>query len=65
MPINPLILDKISRLDVPEKIKTILGEILEMEDRLEMQGEKKNAVLSISKILEKYSEDEDIREFCA
>lgn len=64
MPTNPLILDKIERLDVPDKIKMILNEILEMEERLELVGEKRGAVQSISKILEKYADDEDVKEFC-
>ncbi len=63
--INPLILDKIDSLDVPDKIKMILKEILEMEDRLEIHDEKRGAVSSISKILEKYADEGDVKEFCS
>ena len=65
LPINPLILNKIESLDVPDKIKMILNEILEIEDRLEIKNEKRGAVQSISKILEKYADDNDVKEFCS
>ena len=64
LPINPLILDKIGRLDVPDKIKVILNEILKMEDRLEAVDDRGGGIQSISKILEKYADDEDVKEFC-
>ena len=64
MPINPLIRDKIKHLDVPDKIKMMLNEVLEMEDRLEIQGEKRGEP-PISKIIEKYADDEDVKEFCS
>ena len=65
MPVNPLIRDKIGRLDVPDKVKAILNEVLDTEDRLEAHDEKRAAVSAITKILEKHADDEDVAEFCA
>ena len=65
LPINPLITNKIGHLDISDKIKTILIEILEMEDRLEIQDEKKGAVPSISKIIEKHADDKGVMETCS
>ena len=65
MPVNPLISDKIKRLECPDTIKEILTEILDMESRLEVRDEKKSAVPSISKILAKYADDDGIVEACS
>ena len=65
MPINPLINDKINSLDIPEKMKKILLEILESEDEMVELAQKKNAVNNIRKILENYGDDAEITEFCS
>lgn len=65
MPVNPLIRNRVGCLNVPDKMKTILNEILDVESRLEIHDDKREAVPSISKILEKYADEEDVKEFCS
>ncbi len=49
---------------MPDKIKGVLNDVLKTEDNLEAFNDKRNFKASISKILEKYAEDEEIMEFC-
>ena len=64
MPINPLISNKIKNDDLPKKIKTILNEVLDMEDEMEIEGQQKDFKLSLKKILAKYADDKEIKDFC-
>lgn len=64
MPINPLIASKIDAQQIPDKIKTIMHEIISAEDSMDTLGERKQAVSTISKIMERYADDSDIAEFC-
>ena len=43
----------------------ILNKILDAESSQGIQDDKKGAVLSISKILEKYADEKDVKEFCS
>ena len=64
MPVNPLISDKIQQDDLPDKIKEILNEILEAEVNMDLQNAKKDYKTNIAKILERYADDEQVRNFC-
>ena len=61
--VNPLIRNRVDCLNVPDKIKMILNKILDAESSQGIQDDKKGAVLSISKILEKYADEKDVKEF--
>ena len=63
--VNPLIRNRVDCLNVPDKIKMILNKILDAESSQGIQDDKKGAVLSISKILEKYADEKDVKEFCS
>ena len=63
MPINPLISNKIQNGDMPDKIKEILHEILNAENDMDIQNTKE-AYKPISKLIEKYADDEEVRNFC-
>ena len=65
LPVNPLIRNRVDCLNVPDKIKMILNRILDAESSQGIQDDKKGAVLSISKILEKYADEKDVKEFCS
>ena len=65
MSVNPLIRNRVDCLNVPDKIKMILNKILDAESSQGIQDDKKGAVLSISKILEKYADEKDVKEFCS
>ena len=64
MPINPLITDKISSDNLPDKVKKVLNEILRLEEDMEIHDAVKDYKSNISKILDKYADDEEIRKFC-
>ena len=63
VPINELILKKIDDLTIPSKIKEILKEILKAEEQMRILDEKPSKV-NLSKILQKYADDDDVKEFC-
>ena len=65
MPINPLIRSEVNCLDVPDKIRGILNEILDAEVHIEAYDENQAAASAITKILVKYANDEDVVEFCS
>ena len=65
LPVNPLIRNRVDCLNVPDKIKMILNRILDAESSQGIQDDKKGAVLSISKIIEKYADEKDVKEFCS
>ncbi len=66
MVVNPWIIDKINKLNVPDKIKKILIEFLEMQDELNTSsGSSKNFKVPYKKILEKYADDEEVKRFSA
>ncbi len=62
--INPLISNKIQNGNLPDKIKEILHEILKAEIDMDIQNAKKDYKSNINKLLEKYADDEQVRNFC-
>ena len=64
LPINDLILKRIDGLDIHSKMKDVLKEILKAEEQMKILNDK-NYTANLSKILQKYADDNDIREFCA
>lgn len=64
MPVNPLITKKVKSLDVPDDMKSILLEVLKVEDSLEARGEQRNAAMSMGKILERHADKKEVVEFC-
>lgn len=64
MPINPLITNKIKNDDLPKKIKAILDDILEKEDEMEIESQQKDYRPNLKKVLEKYADDKEIKDFC-
>ena len=64
MPINPLISNKIKNDNIPDKIKEVLNEVLSREEDMKAQSAEKDHRLNISKILEKYADDEQVINFC-
>ena len=62
--INDLILKKIDNLTVPSKMKEILKETLKAEERMRILNDK-NYKTNLSKILERYADDDDVKEFCS
>ena len=64
MPINPLITNKIKNDDLPKKIKAILNDILEKEDEMEIESQQKDYRPNLKKVLEKYADDKEIKDFC-
>ncbi len=63
--INEIILKKLDELDIPDKMKNILKEILRIEEEMKILGSKRDYKNNMSKILEKYADDEDVMEFCS
>lgn len=61
---NQIILDKITSLEIPEDIKGILKEILNTEEEMKILNATKDFRKNIDKLLEKYANDEKIKEFC-
>ena len=64
MPINPLISNKIKNDDLPETIKTVLNEVLDREDEMEIESQQKDFKSNLKKVLEKYADDKEIKDFC-
>ena len=64
MPINSLITNKIKNDDLPKKIKAILDDILEKEDEMEIESQQKDYRPNLKKVLEKYADDKEIKNFC-
>lgn len=64
MPINPLISNKIKNDEIPDKIKQILSEILNAENEMQNHGSKSDYKINIAKILEKYADDQYVKNFC-
>ena len=64
LPINPLISNKIKNDNLPEKIKTVLNEILNMEDEMEIESQQRGYRSNLKKVLERYADDEEIKDFC-
>lgn len=64
MPINPLIVEKVNGLGVPETIKEMLLDVLKVEDTLEARGEQRNAAMSLGKILERHADKDAVVKFC-
>ena len=62
--INDLILKKIDNLTVPSKMKEILKEILKAEERMKILNDT-NYKINLNKILERYADDDDVKEFCS
>jgi len=63
MAINPLIIEKIEKLNVSDKIKNLLKLMLETEEQLEIHGTKKDYFKSFDNILDKFAKDKDIIQF--
>lgn len=63
MAINPLIIEKIDKLNVPDKIKNLLKLMLDTEEQLEIHGTKKDYFKNFDNILDKFAKDEDIIQF--
>lgn len=63
MSINELILKKIDDLTIPNKMKEILKQILKAEAEMKILGEKRYKPV-LGKILEKYADEPDVKEFC-
>lgn len=63
MAVNPLIIEKIDKLDVPDKIKNLLKLMLDTEEQLEIHGTKKDYFKNFDNILDKFAKDEDIIQF--
>jgi len=63
MPINPLIIEKIEKLNVPDKIKNLLKRMLETEEQLEIFGTKKDYFINYDNILDKFANDKEIIQF--
>lgn len=61
---NPLIVKKINAIDVPDDIKNILHEILNMEEVVQSKGEQRNASNYMSRVLEKYADNEIVVRYC-
>lgn len=64
MTINDLILNEIDRSAIPDKMKGILKEVLRTEEQMKILNDK-NYKTNLSKILQKYADDDDIKEFCS
>ena len=62
--INDLILKKIDSLGVPDKMKDVLKEILKAEEQMKILNDK-NYKANLSKILQRYADDDEIKEFCS
>ncbi len=63
MAINPLIINKIDDLDIPNKMKEILKEVLKIEETMTLLNEKNYK--NMEKILKKYADDDDVKGFCS
>lgn len=63
MAVNPLIIEKIDKLNVPDKIKNLLKLMLDTEEQLEIHGTKKDYFKNFDNILDKFAKDEDIIQF--
>jgi hypothetical protein len=63
MAINPLIIEKIEKLNVPDKIKNLLKLMLETEEQLEIHGSKKDYFKNYDNILDKFANDKEIIQF--
>ena len=63
LPINDLILKRIDGLDIPSKMKDVLKEILKAEEKMKILNDK-NYTDNLSKVLQNYADDDDIKEFC-
>lgn len=61
--INDLILRKIYSLDIPDKMKDVLKEILIAEAQMRILNEK-DYKANLDKILQRYADCDDIMEFC-
>ena len=61
--INDLILRKIDSLDIPDKMKDVLKEILIAEEQMKILNDK-NYKTNLNKILQRYADCDDIMEFC-
>ena len=64
MAINDLILKKIDNLTIPNKMKEILKEVLKAEEQMRILNDK-NYKTNLSKILQRYADDDDVKEFCS
>ena len=64
MQINDLILRKIDSLDIPDKIKEVLTEILMAEEQMRILNDK-NYKANLDKILQRYADCDDVMEFCS
>lgn len=62
--INDLILKKIDSLDIPDKMKDVLKEILVAEEQMRILNDK-NYKASLDKILQRYADCDDVMEFCS
>jgi len=63
MAVNPLIIEKIDKLNVSDKIKNLLKLMLETEEQLEIHGTKKEYFKNFDNILDKFAKDKDIIQF--
>ena len=62
--INDLILKKINNLTASDKMKEILQEVLEAEEQMRILNDK-NYKSSLGRILERYANEPDVKEFCS
>lgn len=63
MTINPLIVKGINALDVPDSVKRVLHEIIEVENNITVGTDRHAATMSIKRILESCAEDKKVVEF--
>lgn len=62
--INPKIIEKVSEMEIPPKLKKIINEILTTEEELQDTLTQKQFLASYHKLLEQYGNDKDLAKFC-
>ena len=62
--INPMIIEKINALEVPDIVKDVLQDILKIEDRVQTDNEQRNAPTYMGKILAKHANCDEVVKFC-
>lgn len=64
MAINPLIVKGVESLDVPDSVKRVLHDILEVEDSDMAAGDRDAVNTSIKRILKECTNNKEVVDFC-